>query len=171
MMKSSAILAKMMKTILNQPSEEDFQVREVLKQYSRERDNLIPILQEIQRRMGFISPNAMRQVAEHLKISPSSIYGVATFYTMFKFARPAKHSIKVCLGTSCHVKGGDRILETLERVLGTKCGESSQDLMFSLERVACLGSCALAPIVVIDDKIYGKMRVEAIKQLVSKIKG
>ncbi|MEM1994990.1 MAG: NAD(P)H-dependent oxidoreductase subunit E [Nitrososphaerales archaeon] len=152
-------------------SDETIKVMEILKRYSSDKDNLIPILQEIQKNVGYLSPDFVRLVSKHLKISASSIYGVATFYTMFKFAKPAKHNIKVCLGTSCHVKGGDRILETFERLLEVRCGESSRDLMFSLERVACLGSCALAPVVVIDDTIYGNMHVDRIKPILSKIRG
>ncbi len=152
-------------------SDETIKVMEILKRYSSDKDNLIPILQEIQKNVGYLSPDFVRLVSKHLKISASSVYGVATFYTMFKFAKPAKHNIKVCLGTSCHVKGGDRILETFERLLEVRCGESSRDLMFSLERVACLGSCALAPVVVIDDTIYGNMHVDRIKPILSKIRG
>jgi NADH-quinone oxidoreductase subunit E len=149
--------------------EEDHRVMQILRRYDAEKENLIPILQEVQRELGYISSNSVKMISKHLKISSSSVYGVATFYSMFKFSKPAKHNIKVCLGTACHVKGGDRILETFERLIGVKCGETSKDLLFSLERVACLGSCALAPVVVVDGKIYGKMRVNQVKQILSKI--
>lgn len=152
-------------------SDENKRILQILSRYSSERDNLIPILQDVQREIGYISPDSVRLISNHLKVSGSSVYGVATFYKMFKFAKPAKHNIKVCLGTSCHVRGGDRILETLERLLGVKCGERSQDLRFSIERVACLGSCALAPIVVVDDVIYGNMRVDRVKVIISKLRG
>lgn len=150
---------------------EDLKVMQILSRYDAEKENLIPILQKVQKELGYISPDAVKMVSKHLKTSGSCVYGVATFYSMFKFAKPAKHNIKVCLGTSCHVKGGDRILETFERYLGIKCGEESQDLRFSLERVACVGSCALAPIVVVDDKVYGKINVNQVKRILSKTKG
>ena len=163
-------MSRMAVVTQSKASNEDLKVMQILKRYTAEKENLIPILQEVQRELGYISSDSVKMISKHLKISSSSAYGVATFYSMFRFAKPSKHNIKVCLGTSCHVKGGERILETFERLLGIRCGEKSQDLKFSLERVACLGSCALAPIVVVDDKIYGKMDVNQVKKILLKIK-
>ncbi len=149
---------------------ERLKIKQILDRYTCSRENLIPILQDVQRELGYISEEAVAIISRHLKVSGSSVYGVATFYSMFRFTKPALHNIKVCLGTACHVRGGDRILENIERVIGVRCGETSGDLKFSLERVACLGSCALSPIVVVDDVIYGKMSVNRVKSIISKIK-
>jgi len=155
--------------IQNLTAEEEYKIMRILERYLAERENLIPILQEVQRQVGYISPDAVKIISNYLKCSRSSVYGVATFYAMFKFTKPAKHNIKVCLGTTCHVKGGDRLLETFERLLSISCGQKTQDLKFSLERVACLGSCALAPVVVVDDKIFGKINVDQVRQILSKL--
>lgn len=132
-------------------------VRILLAGFDPSRENVIPILQSIQSRQGYLSPAAMRMVADHLELSASEIYGVATFYNQFRFHPPGKHQIKVCLGTACHVVGGDIILENFERKLGIKDGETSLDREFSLERVACVGCCALAPVAVVDEAAYGHM--------------
>ena len=125
--------------------------------YGRERDNLIPLLQEMQDRYHYLSPEAVRAVAEHLDLSENDVYGVATFYAQFRFVPPGLHHIKVCEGTACHVRGSDRILDAISRSTGIAPGQTSEDGRFSLERVACFGSCALAPVVVVDDKVYGRM--------------
>jgi NADH-quinone oxidoreductase subunit E len=129
----------------------------LLADFDTTRENVIPILQSIQSRQGYLSPAAMCMVADHLDLSSSEIYGVATFYNQFRFHPPGKHQIKVCLGTACHVVGGDIILENFERKLGIKDGETSLDREFSLERVACVGCCALAPVAIVDEAAYGHM--------------
>ena len=125
--------------------------------FARERGNLIPILQMIQQRHAYLSPESLRIVAAHLGTSTSEVFGVATFYNQFRFHPPGKHQIKVCLGTACHVRGSDIILENFERKLGIRAGETTQDREFSVERVACVGCCALAPVAVIDETVQGKM--------------
>lgn len=125
--------------------------------FPRTRDSLIPILQMIQQDYAYLAPQAIESVAAHLGISVSEIYGVATFYNQFRFHPPGKHQIKVCLGTACHVVGGDIILENFERKLGIKDGETTADREFGLERVACVGCCALAPVAVVDDNTHGHM--------------
>lgn len=125
--------------------------------FPRTRDSLIPILQMIQQEYAYLAPQAIESVAAHLGISVSEIYGVATFYNQFRFHPPGKHQIKVCLGTACHVVGGDIILENFERKLGIKDGETTADREFGLERVACVGCCALAPVAVVDDNTHGHM--------------
>jgi len=107
----------------------------------------------------------MNMVARHLKTTTCDVYGVATFYNQFRFNPPGKHQIKVCLGTACHVKGGDIILENFERKLGIKSGETTQDREYSIDKVACVGCCALAPVAVIDNEINAYVapsRVEGI---------
>jgi NADH-quinone oxidoreductase subunit E len=128
-----------------------------LQAFSNRRENLIPVLQMIQQTCSYLSPRAIECVAAHLRVSVSEIYGVATFYNQFRFHPPGRHQIKVCLGTACHVVGGDIILENFERKLGIRDGETTPDREFGLERVACVGCCALAPVAVVDDTTHGHM--------------
>lgn len=137
----------------------------VLPQFNKNRASLIPILQSIQENHSYLATVAIEMVADHLSISPSEVYGVATFYNQFRFHPPGRHQIRVCLGTACHVAGGDIILENFERKLGIKDGQTTPDREYSVERVACVGCCALAPVAVIDDSVEGHVqpsRVEGI---------
>ncbi|MBN1626882.1 MAG: NADH-quinone oxidoreductase subunit NuoE [Deltaproteobacteria bacterium] len=137
----------------------------MLKDFRRERSELIPVLQEIQARHSYLSKDAIRLAADYLNMSPIEVYGVATFYNQFKFNPPGRHRIKVCLGTACHVKGGDIILENFERKLGIKDGETTPDREFSIESVACVGCCSLAPVAIVDDNVQGYIapsRIEGI---------
>jgi NADH:ubiquinone oxidoreductase subunit E len=127
--------------------------------------DLIPLLQEIQGRSGYLSPESIREVAQTLRISENEVYGVASFYTQFRFHAPGRHTIKICLGTACHVRSGQKILEALERELKIKTGETTPDGLFDLQRVACLGCCALAPVMQIDDKIYGRVSASRLKRI------
>ena len=137
----------------------------LLHTFETARCNLIPILQQIQQRHGYLSKSAMQCAAEYLGISASEVYGVATFYNQFRFHPPGRHQIKVCLGTACHVVGGEIILENFQRRLGIKEGETTPDREFSLERVACVGCCALAPAAVVDDIIQGHMAPSKVEGL------
>jgi len=125
--------------------------------FEKDRGNLVPILQMIQETYSYVAPEAVRIVADHLEIAACDVYGVATFYNQFRFHPPGRHPIKVCLGTACHVRGGDIILENFERKLGICDGETTPDREFSIERVACVGCCALAPVAIVDDHVQGHM--------------
>lgn len=138
----------------------------ILAEYGRDRENLIPLLQEVQERFHYLSAESVQAVADHLALSANDVYGVATFYAQFRFVPPGRHHIKVCEGTACHVRGSDRILESISRVTGITPGQTSADGQFSLERVACFGSCALAPVVVVDDKVYGRMTAPKTTKLI-----
>ncbi len=140
-------------------------VAAIVSAFERRRANLIPILQKIQQAQAYLSPQAMRMVAEYLQLSPSEVLGVATFYNQFRFHPPGKHQIKVCLGTACHVVGGDIILENFERKLGIKEGETTADREFSIERVACVGCCALAPVTIVDDVVQAHMAPSKVEGL------
>jgi len=142
------------------------QLAEILNPYKGERGTLIPVLQKVQESFGYLSQEAVSQVAKFLRVSESEIFGVASFYAQFRFTRAGEHSVKVCLGTACHVRGGVRILETLQRELGIEPGGTTDDYKFSLERVACFGSCALAPVAVIDDKVYGRLTTTKTKEII-----
>ena len=130
---------------------------ELLAPYQGEQGVLIPVLQQVQGEFGYISEQAVSEIARFLAVSQSEIYGVATFYSQFRFTRPGEHTVKVCQGTACHVRGGARILETVERELGINPGETTEDYKFSLERVACFGCCALSPVMVVDNTVYSRM--------------
>ena len=129
----------------------------ILQGHEKARSDLIPILQDVQQEMGYLSEDAVAMIADHLDLSPNDVFGVATFYTQFRFTAPGKHCIKVCQGTACHVQGSGLIIEELSRKLNVLPGGTTEDQKFSLERVACYGSCALAPVVVIDEKVHDRM--------------
>ena len=137
-----------------------------LRDFGKERRNLIPMLQRIQQEHAYLPPEAIRLVAEHLGLAASEVYGVATFYNQFRFHPPGRHPIKVCLGTACHVRGGDIILENFERKLGIREGETTADREFSIERVACVGCCALAPVAVVGETVQGHMAPSRVEGLV-----
>ena len=145
-------------------------IESVLAHYDGKRQNLIPILQDVQDKTGFLSEEAVDKISAHLGLSANDVFGVATFYAQFRFHPPGKHHIKVCQGTACHVRGGNLILESVTRKLGIVSGETSEDHQFSLERVACFGSCALAPVVVIDDKVYGRLTPKKTEKLIGEHK-
>ena len=130
-----------------------------------DRGQLIPLLQQAQLENGFISPESVLKISKQLKVSKSHIFGVASFYSQFRFNPPGRHSIKICLGTACHVRGGDFILKALESELGIVTGETTVDKRFDLERVACLGCCALAPVLKIDNEIYSRMSVIKLREV------
>jgi NADH-quinone oxidoreductase subunit E len=141
---------------------------EVLTGFSSESSNLIPILQETQNRLGFLSPPAIERIAEHLRTTRAQVFGVASFYSQFRFVPRGRHSITVCLGTSCHVKGGEVLLDALKRELEIEPGQCTTDKRFDLNRVACLGCCALAPVLQVDKDIYSNMTVIKIKEILER---
>lgn len=141
------------------------ELREILEKYKGEKGELIPVLQEVQAWFGYLPEEAMQRVAKFLRLSESTVYGVATFYAQFKFTPVGKHIIKVCRGTACHVRGVNRILEEVEKQLSIKPGETTSDLDYSLETVACFGSCALAPVMVVDETVYGKVTPERVTRI------
>jgi NADH-quinone oxidoreductase subunit E len=141
-------------------------IASMLTTFEKERGNLIPILQKIQEKYRYLSPLALQIVAEYLTISPCDVYGVATFYNQFRFYPPGKHQIKACLGTACHIRGGNIILENFERKLEIKAGETTPDREFSIDRVACVGCCALAPVAIIDETVYGHMAPSKVEGLI-----
>ncbi len=138
----------------------------IFSNHSPTRDSLIPILQDVQDTMEYLSPEALEAVARYLNLSENDVYGVATFYAQFRFHPPGRHRLKVCLGTACHVRGSGLILEGVSRRLGVVPGETTEDGSFTLERVACFGSCALAPVVVLDDKVYGRMTTRKTQKII-----
>ena len=143
-------------------------MEKILKEFPVEPGSLIPILQKTQEALGYISPQVVERISGFLKMTENEIYGVASFYSQFRFIPKGRHTITVCLGTACHVRNGGVLLEALERYLEIKSGECTPDRRFDLDAVACLGCCALAPVVKIDENIYGNMAVIKIKELLEK---
>ena len=137
-----------------------------LRDFQKERSDLIPILQMIQERHSYLATESIKMVADYLELAPGEVYGVATFYNQFRFNPPGKHQIKVCLGTACHVKGGGIILENFERKLGIKDGETTEDREFSIDRVACVGCCALAPVAIVDETVHGHVAPSKVEGLI-----
>ena len=133
-------------------------------------DSLIPILQEIQNAEGFLSEGSVVKVGEFLKIPASKIFGVATFYNQFRFRPLGKYHIQVCRGTACHVLGSKTVLEELEKKLKIKSGQTTSDGKFSVEVVACIGACGLAPVIAINGEFHAKVTTKAINDIIDSYK-
>jgi NADH:ubiquinone oxidoreductase subunit E len=129
------------------------------------KDELIPILQEIQAALGYLPIEAMRKISDFLNLTPSKVFGVATFYADFRLAPEAKKIVRVCQGPACHLTGAKRVLDAAETKLGIKPGENSANQEYRLEKTACSGACALAPVVEINENIYGHMTIHRVQQI------
>jgi len=143
---------------------------EVLAGHDHRPDDLIAILIEISAKIAYLPRAVLWHLSERLAVPLSQVYRVATFYAQFRFTPPGKYQISVCQGTACHVRGSGLLLEAVTRKLGITSGETTEDFMFSLERVACFGACALAPVVVINDKVYGGMTTRKLDRLIGELK-
>jgi NADH-quinone oxidoreductase subunit E len=130
--------------------------------------DLIPLLQRVQERKGYISDEAIEEISRFLRISENQIFGVASFYSQFRFDPPGRHHIRVCLGTACHVRGGGVLVDALQRTLDITPGQTTADKRFDLERVACLGCCALAPVMQVDGDIYSRMTVIRLAEILER---
>jgi NADH-quinone oxidoreductase E subunit len=131
------------------------------------RDSLIPILQEVQEALGFLSREAVIEVSRHLHLPTSKIYGVATFYNQFRFQPQGRHHIQVCRGTACHVKGSLAVLDTIRRTLKIESGQTTRDGLFSLEVVACIGACGLAPVIAINGEFYARLTPDKTEEILT----
>ncbi len=120
-------------------------------------EELIPVLQKVQEKLGYLPEESMMEIADFLRIPESSVYAVATFYAQFRFTPIGKKHVMICRGTACHVKGAPRLVEEVEKALGIKEGETTEDLEYSLESVACIGACGLAPAAMINKKVEAKL--------------
>jgi len=146
------------------------QIDEILSSHTGESSDLIPVLQEAQERFGYLPTEVMQKIAKFLRLPESTVFGVSTFYAQFKLTPTGRRIVKVCRGTACHVRGGARILREVEKHLGIKPGETSDDLEYSLETIACFGSCALAPVMVIDKNVYGRMKTTKVGHTLAETK-
>lgn len=146
------------------------EVDKILDRYGRQEGMLVSMLQDIQAEFRFLPKDALVKVSRDLKVPLTQVYSVATFFKAFSLKPRGRHLIQVCLGTACHVRGGARVADRVELELGIKSGETTEDQRFTLERVNCVGACALGPMVVIDDRYSGEMTTDKVKPLLEKYK-
>lgn len=147
---------------------EELKVKKYIKKYSNEKKALISILQDIQEEYNYLPQEALKIVSKTLAVPLIDIIGVATFYRAFSLEPRGKHLITVCLGTACHVRGGPKILEEFERKLNIEAGETTKDGQFSLETVACLGCCAIGPVVVVDGDYHAQTTIRKVGSILKK---
>lgn len=140
-------------------------LEQILAGYAREERWLIPILQDAQDVYGYLPFEVLQAIARHVQVSFSKVYGVVTFYTQFHLKPRGRNVIKVCTGTACHVRGGGEVLAALEEALRIKAGETTPDLEFTLETVACLGACGLAPVIMVNEDTHGRVNPDSIKAI------
>jgi len=141
-------------------------VKEIVRPYAGKPSELIQALHRVQSALGYVPKEAQEVVAEIVGVPPSQVRGVLTFYHFFRTRPSGRHTIRVCLGTACHVRGGERVLSALEEELKVKVGETTADGKFTLEVARCLGCCGLAPVMMIDDEVYGKLDPKKARQIV-----
>jgi NADH-quinone oxidoreductase subunit E len=146
-------------------SETVFPLKEIKNKFVGSPDELIALLQFVQEKIGYLSEESLLEIARFTGVPAATVYGTATFYAQFRFRPGGKYLIRVCRGTACHVRGGSRILGEVEKQLGINPGESTADLKFALETVACIGACSQAPTMVVGNDAYGKMTKQKVKDI------
>lgn len=145
-------------------------LQEIFPRYKGRPEELIPLLQEVQAELGYLPEDVLLEISHFLKVPESTLYGVSTFYAQFKLNPVGKKMVRVCRGTACHVRGAAKVLEEAEKRLGIKDGETTEDLEYSLESIACFGSCALAPVMVVDKEVHGRMTTARVKDVLGNSK-
>lgn len=143
-------------------------LKEIFSQYSGKREEIIPILQHVQEELSYLPPNSIKSIADFTQVPESNVYAVATFYAQFRFAPRGRRHVMVCRGTACHVSGAPRVLEDIETQLEIKEGETSEDLEYTLESVACIGACSLAPCIMVDKTVEAKITKKKVNELFPK---
>ncbi|MFA5536748.1 MAG: NADH-quinone oxidoreductase subunit NuoE [Bacillota bacterium] len=151
----------------HEPTEKDLQLMEVLSKYHDQEGALIPVLQAAQDIYGYLPREVLECIGEELKIPISQIYGVVTFYAQFNLSPRGRHLIRVCQGTACYVRGAKAIFDEIKDKLGVGDGETTEDLRFTLESVACIGACSLAPVITIDDDTHGRLTKNSIAKILA----
>ena len=146
-------------------TEVEEKLKEILSHHTGKKEELIPILQEAQEQFGYLPPEVMLEIAKFLRLPESTVFGVSTFYAQFKLVPSGRRIVRVCRGTACHVRGGARILREVEKRLGIKPGETTDDWEYTLETVACIGACALSPTMTIDKETYGQMTTKKVAEI------
>jgi len=141
-------------------SQENKIIEEIADRYDGDIGMLIPMMQDLQAECGYLPAEQLRRLSKHFSLPLTRIYGVATFYAQFSFTPRGRHIVRPCRGTACHVRGAKRIVTTIQKHLGVSEGETTKDLKFSFESVACLGTCFLSPVMMVDDRFYGNLSPE-----------
>ncbi|TGE38295.1 NADH-quinone oxidoreductase subunit NuoE [Desulfosporosinus fructosivorans] len=141
---------------------------EIITKYRNENGPLIPVLQHAQEVYGYLPTDVLKHISKSLRIPLARIYGVVTFYAQFRLVPSGRNVINVCLGTACHVRGGAKVLETIEKALKIKDGATTEDRRFTLEVVACIGACGLAPVISINNEVHGRLLPESIAKILAK---
>lgn len=140
----------------------------VLAPYRGQKGATIPVLQKVQAELGYLPEEAIKEIANILRLSENEVFGVASFYAQFRFERQGEHTIKCCQGTACYVQGARKILEAIEQEIGLQPGKTTtEDYKFSVEKVACFGSCALAPVIVVDKNVYGRVTPAKAREIIA----
>ncbi|MEW6570453.1 MAG: NADH-quinone oxidoreductase subunit NuoE [Nitrospirota bacterium] len=145
---------------------EEIVLEEILASYRGERAELVPILQEVQDSLGYLPEKVMLDIARFIGVPESHVYSVASFYAQFRLLPLGKKRVTICRGTACHIRGAPQILNEIEEIIGIKEGETTLDLEYTLESVACFGCCALAPCIRINRSVYGELNLEKVKELI-----
>ena len=145
-------------------------LQQLPEKFARTRDSLMPVLQHVQGEVGYLPPDAMMGIARFLQVPEATVYGAATFYSQFRFEPKGKFQIVVCEGTACHVRGCGGILRDLGGMLDVAPGRTTKDQLFTLETVACFGSCALAPVMLVNDKVHGRMSPASARKLIEDLR-
>lgn len=151
-------------------AEIDVFMTEIRAEFEGKPRDLIPMLQRTQKKLGYLPENALLEISKHTGLPPASVFGVVTFYTQFRLQPIGKYTIKVCRGTACHVSGSSQLLDDLQTYLRIKPGETTDDKLFTLETVACFGSCALAPVLVIGESVYGLVNPAKARKLIDELR-
>lgn len=146
----------------------DTELEKMLSKYSKDKSNLIQILNEVQEKYGYISEKSQKQISEYLSMPMADVYGVITFYSRFSLKPKGKYNIAVCLGTACFVKGSEKILDKIKDILKIDVGQTTPDGKFSIEETRCIGACGLAPVFTINDEVHGKATPETVEQVLKK---
>jgi NADH-quinone oxidoreductase subunit E len=135
--------------------------------YKGEKNELIPLLQEVQEEIGYLPEEAMQQVARFVRLPESKVFGVATFYARFHLQPRGKHIVRLCCGTACHVRGARKVSDKVKDVLEVDVGQTTGDMKYTFEEVACIGACGLAPVMTIDEKTFGKLNPDKAKEILA----
>ncbi len=151
-------------------TEQIAQLDKIIEKYKGKPGGLIPVLEETQVALEYLPVSAQKKIARELNLPLSRVYGVVTFYSFFTMTPRGKHTVRVCLGTACYVRGGKAITESLEKEFGISEGETTADRMFTLESIRCLGACGLGPVVVVDEDVHGRVKPSKVREILSQYK-
>lgn len=159
-----------MEDTANQSNEEIQKTQEILEKNDYDSKNLVKMLQDIQAELGYVPKDSQKFLAKKLRVPVSHIFGILTFYNFFRLYPPGRHSIDVCLGTACYVKGAKNILNEIVERYGIKPGQTTPDRKFSMDIVRCVGCCAIGPVMLVDGTVYGRMKPEKVKEILRRYK-